>query len=142
MQRELPFDECIAMLEAHRFGRLGVRDADGVYIVPISYALAADVLYAHAPPGHKVQLMRLWPHVAFEIDEIEDTSHWRSVLVRAHVEELTDDASREECRLRLLAAAGGAVSAVTAGHGHRVHLADATLFRLRIQGMTGRAESW
>lgn len=142
MQRDLRYDECLAMLESHRFGRLGVRDADGVYIVPISYALGSDVLFAHAPPGHKLQLMRLWPHVAFEIDEIEDSAHWRTVLVRAHFEELTDDPSREECRLRLLAAAGNNVLAVTAGHGHRVHLADATLFRLRIQSMTGRAEGW
>ncbi len=130
------------MLEAHRFGRLGIRDADGVYIVPISYAFAADALYAHAPPGHKLQLMRLWPHVAFQVDEIDDSAHYRSVLVQAHFEELTDEASRHDARLRLLAAAGGDVAAVTAGHGHRVHLADATVFRLRIQGLSGRAESW
>ncbi|MCZ2108352.1 MAG: pyridoxamine 5'-phosphate oxidase family protein, partial [Dehalococcoidia bacterium] len=96
MQRELGYDECIAMLEAHRFGRLGIRDADGVYIVPISYAFAADALYAHAPPGHKLQLMRLWPHVAFQVDEIDDSAHYRSVLVQAHFEELTDEASRHD----------------------------------------------
>ena len=142
MQRELGYDECLAMLEHHRFGRLGVRDAEGVYIVPISYAFGPGALFGHAPPGHKLQLMRLWPHVALEIDEVEDAAHWRAVLVKARFEEIEGANDRADARLRLLAAAGGNVSAVTAGHGHRVHLADATLFRLRIESVSGRAESW
>ncbi len=142
MPRELDYGECLAVLSEHRFGRLGIRDADGVYIVPISYVLEQDVIYAHAPPGHKLHLLRIWRHVALEVDEVEGESRWRSVLVRAAFEEITSDEEKLSARLRLLRRFQGDVHAVTAGHGHRVALADATLFLLRIQSVSGRAENW
>lgn len=139
--RELGYDECIEILSHHRFGRLAVRDADGVYIVPISYVLEGDALYGHAPPGHKVQLMRLWPHIAIEVDEVQDVGHWRSVLVRGRFEEIFDEEQKTAARMRLLKAAGGELTAVTAGHGHRVSLAEAVLFRLAVSEVSGRAEN-
>jgi nitroimidazol reductase NimA-like FMN-containing flavoprotein (pyridoxamine 5'-phosphate oxidase superfamily) len=140
MPREFDLGECLEMLERHRFGRLGVRDADGVYLVPIGYAVEAGFLYGHAPPGHKLQLLRMWPHVAFEVDEVEDAAHYRCVLVKGAYEEITDEEEKAAARLRLLRRFGGEVTAVTAGHGHRVHLADATLFRIRIDSLSGRGE--
>lgn len=139
--RELGYDECLEILSHHRFGRVAMRDADGVYIVPISYALEGDALYAHAAPGHKVQLMRRWPHVAIEVDEVQDAAHWRSVLVRGRFEELFDEEEKTAARMRLLKAFGGDISAVTAGHGHRVSLAEAVLFRVLVSEITGRAEN-
>lgn len=140
MLRELSAAECHEILCRHHFGRLAIRDAEGAYIVPISYAVEGDAIYAHAAPGHKVQLMRLWPHVAFEVDEIEDGAHWRSVLVRGRFEELHGDEPRQHARLLLVKAFDGNPMSVTAGHGHRTHLADAVLFRIRMGEVTGRAE--
>ena len=140
--RDLTESECLDLLGRHRYGRLGVRDADGVVIVPLSYALEGDTLVAHAGPGHKVQLMRLWPHIALEVDEIRDTAHWRSVLVKGRYTELLDEEQRTAARLALLRAFEGSVSSVTAGHGHHVSLADAIMFRIKIESITGRAESY
>jgi nitroimidazol reductase NimA-like FMN-containing flavoprotein (pyridoxamine 5'-phosphate oxidase superfamily) len=117
-----------------------MRDAEGAYVVPISYACSAGAIYAHAAPGRKVALMRRWPHVAFQVDEVEDGAHWRSVLVRGRFEELHDTGDQERARLILLRAFEGNPVSVTAGHGHRVHLADAVLFCIRVEEITGRAE--
>ncbi len=139
--RDLTTAECMELLGRHTFGRLGVRDAEGVIIIPLSYALEVDALIGHAVPGHKLHSMRLWPHVAFEVDEVRDRAHWRSVLVRGRFKELTQEADRTAARLALLRAFEGSASSITAPHGHSVHLADAIMFRICIDSITGRAES-
>ncbi len=140
MRRELTRSECEEILLRHRFGRLGVRDAEGVYIVPLSFAYEDGALFAHAPFGRKISLMRRWPHVAFQVDEVDDAAHWRSVLVQGRCEELREDGEQAHARLLLVRAFDGNPMSVTAGHGHRTHLADAILFRIRVEEMSGRAE--
>ncbi|MCK9519692.1 MAG: pyridoxamine 5'-phosphate oxidase family protein [Dehalococcoidia bacterium] len=140
--RELSVGECDVLLRRHRVGRVGIRNAEGVYVVPISFAYAHGHIYAHAAPGRKLALMRRWPHVAFQIDELESLSQWRSVLVQGKFEEITDEAEKQEARLILVAAFGGSLMQLTAGHGHRVSLADAILFRIRPEEITGRAQGY
>jgi uncharacterized protein len=137
--RELSPAEMTDLWRRHRFARLGVRDAEGVAVIPISYAMDGDTIVGHSPAGHKLQLMRLWPHVGLEIDEIEDEAHWQTVLVRGRFHELTDPIAQQAARLALLKAFDGNPAAVTAGHGHRTTLADAVVFRVSIESMTGRA---
>lgn len=142
MLRELTRAECDAVLERHRVGRIGIRDAEGVYLVPLGYTFDGDYVYGHAASGRKISLMRRWPHVAFQVDEVEEESRWRSVMVRGRFEELTDEDDQARARLRLVRAFDGNPVLATAGHGHRVHLADAILFRIRVEEITGRAEGF
>lgn len=138
--RELSVGECQEILRRHRIGRLAMRDVEGAYIVPISYAFQGGEIHAHAAPGQKIRLMRLWPHVAFQVDEVEDAAHWRSVLVRGRYEEVESEEEKQLSRLLLLRAFEGNPMSVTAGHGHRTSLADAVLFRVTGNEITGRAE--
>ncbi len=140
--RQLSLEECQALLERHRVGRLAVREAEGVYLVPISYAFVHGAVYAHAPPGRKVTLMRRWPHVAFQVDEIDSLTQWRSVLVKGKFEEIVDDDEKEAARLVLIAAFGGNLALLTAGQGRRVALSDAILFRIQPEEITGRAQGF
>ena len=140
MIRDLSPAEITTLLKAHRFGRLGVRDVEGVVIVPISYVLDGETVVCHSPAGHKLHLLRLWPHVGLEVDEIEDESHWMSVLVKGRFHELTDAEGQQTARLILLKAFDLDPRAVTAGHGHRTTLADAVVFRIGIESLTGRAQ--
>jgi nitroimidazol reductase NimA-like FMN-containing flavoprotein (pyridoxamine 5'-phosphate oxidase superfamily) len=139
--RELTLGESLEVLSRNRYGHLGVRDAEGVTVVPIGHALSGDRLVAHAMPGHKVQCMRRWPHVALLVDEVRDPAHWRSVLVRGRFKEIGEPERREYDRLTLVRAFGGSASAVTTAHGHSVTLADAVIFEIVIDSLTGRAES-
>lgn len=140
MLRELTREECEAILGRAHLGRIAVRDADGAYIVPMSFVYSGGAIHAHTSPGRKLQLFRRWPHVAFQVDEVEDLSHWRSVLVRGHFREELDPPEQEHTRLLLVRAFAGNPVAVTAPHGHRTTLADAVVFRIEAESISGRAE--
>lgn len=118
-----------------------MRDAEGAYLVPIGYAYGDGAIYGHTAPGKKVRLMRRWPHVTLQVDEIRNLATWRSVLIRGTWEELADEEDKRRARMLLLKAFGGELFAVTAGHGHRTTLADAILFRIRIDEVTGKAQN-
>lgn len=139
--REMDLAECERFLRARRIGRVAMRDAEGAYLVPISYAFADGCIYGHAAPGRKIALMRRWPHVAFQVDDVRNPATWRSVLIRGKWEELTHEDDRFRARALLLKAFDGSAMSVTAGHGHRTTLADAILFRIRIESISGRAEN-
>jgi len=141
MLRELDQQECEAILLRNSVGRIGIRDAEGVYVVPLSYALRQGCIYAHCAPGHKLALIHLWPHVGFEVDEIQSPEEWQSVLARGRCEELRDEDEKFHARAFLLGAFDGELTKVTSGHGHRTTLADATLLRIRLDELTGRANN-
>ncbi|WP_143306440.1 pyridoxamine 5'-phosphate oxidase family protein [Chitinophaga vietnamensis] len=75
-------------------GRLGCTDGEKVYIVPVSYAFNDTYLVAHSREGMKIDIMRKHPHICFQIDEIDDLSNWRSVILWGDYEEVTDPKER------------------------------------------------
>ena len=137
--RELTFPQCETILRRGSLGHLAMRDAGGAYIVPLLYVFADGCLYGHAAPGRKLTLMRRSGHVAFSVEEIEDLARWRSVLVRGKFEELHEDEDRARARMLLVRSFGGNMAMITAGHGNRTTLADAVLFRIVPEEITGRA---
>ncbi|HEX6029810.1 MAG TPA: pyridoxamine 5'-phosphate oxidase family protein [Tepidiformaceae bacterium] len=139
--REISLAECETLLRQKRIGRLATRDAEGTYIVPVSFAYADGCIYGHVAPGRKLALMRRWPHVSFQVDDITSLVHWRSVIVRGKWHELTDEHDKFRARMLILKAFGGDPWMATAGHGHRTTLADAILYRIEIEEITGRAQN-
>jgi hypothetical protein len=140
MLRELSAAECEGLLHRNRVCRIAIRDGEESYLVPISYAFADGALYGHCPPGHKLTLLRQSPRVALLVDEIRNLSIWKSVMVRGEWEELTTRQGRYRARMLLLAAFEGSLWGVAAGHGHRTTLTGSTLFRIRADEITGRAQ--
>ena len=138
--REMPLSECEEMLLASRVGRIGVRSEAGVYIVPVAFAFAEGAIFGHSAPGKKMALLRLWPHVGFQVDEVRGVTDWRSVLVQGKWHELTEEAGKGHARAVLLRAFDGNLWWATAGHGHRTSLADAMLYRIDIEEISGRAQ--
>ena len=61
-------------------GRIGCRDGDSVYVVPISFVYDDGCAYGHSAEGRKLTLMRARPEVCFEVDDIRGLSDWRSVV--------------------------------------------------------------
>jgi nitroimidazol reductase NimA-like FMN-containing flavoprotein (pyridoxamine 5'-phosphate oxidase superfamily) len=104
---ELTDREMDGLLQRHRFGRLAFTIEGELFIVPINYAYDGSRVYGHASVGTKVAGMRQNPHVAFEIDEIDDPAHWRSVLLQGRYIELHERAEKEATFQRILAQAGG-----------------------------------
>jgi nitroimidazol reductase NimA-like FMN-containing flavoprotein (pyridoxamine 5'-phosphate oxidase superfamily) len=79
----LGIDECIALLRANCFGRVGMGLADDPVILPVFYAMVEGEVVFRTDPGTKLIAAVLETRVAFEIDDRADG--W-SVLVigRAH----------------------------------------------------------
>ena len=141
MLRELRKDRCEELLRRNRVCRIAIRDGDGTYIVPFSYAFADGYVYGHAPPGYKVDLLRKWPRVAILVDEIRNLSVWKSVMVRGEWEELTGRQEQDRARALLLGVFEGELWGVGAGHGHKAPLAESILFRIRAEEITGRSQN-
>lgn len=129
MEAELHPDEIEAVLHRHHVGRLACLVDGRPYVVPITYAYADGVVYAHTMPGRKLAAMRADPRVAFEVDERWGDLTWRSVVAEGTFEELTDEVERREA-LRHLAGTFPDVSRASGG---------GALFRLRLTGKTGRS---
>lgn len=72
-------------------GRIGCRDGDRIYIVPVSYAYNEKYIVAHSAEGLKIKMMRKNPDVCFEVDEIQDMANWKSVIWFGRYEEIQDE---------------------------------------------------
>ncbi len=87
--------ECLSILTRTRLGRLACAHENQPYIVPIYFAYEQPYLYAFTTPGQKVEWMRYNPLVCLEVDEVEDSEHWTSVVIFGRYEELPGYACME-----------------------------------------------
>ena len=95
--RELDQRDINAVLARNLVGRLAwLRDGD-IDVLPIRYAYANGSIFGRTGSGGK--LLKMDPEgtrVAFEVDEVQSTQRWRSVLVHGTFLLATPDAGREE----------------------------------------------
>ena len=96
---ELATAECHDLLGRHHFGRLGFMDQVGVMpmIIPVNYLFHGDRVVFRTDPGSKLTAALHEAPVAFEVDGIDEQQQtgW-SVVVRGHVEAVTDAAERAQ----------------------------------------------
>jgi uncharacterized protein len=81
--REIPRDECEALLAAQRTGRVVWNPPDGPQVLPVTYGVyARDIVFRTSPHGVLAQLDKP-TIVAFEIDDLDQAHRagW-SVVVR------------------------------------------------------------
>lgn len=78
-------DQCVELLRAHSFGRVGVTIGDEPVILPVFYALVDGEVVFRTDPGTKLIAAVLETRVAFEVDDA--ASGW-SVLVVGHAHEM------------------------------------------------------
>ena len=56
---------------------------------------SGNCLYAFSTIGQKIEWMRENPKVCLEVEEIDDQSHWTTVLVIGRYEEIHQEPERE-----------------------------------------------
>jgi nitroimidazol reductase NimA-like FMN-containing flavoprotein (pyridoxamine 5'-phosphate oxidase superfamily) len=147
MYGELKEHEMDELLARHRYGRLAFSLDGQLYVLPINYGYAAGVLYGHASEGSqlygldtegtKVRGMRRNPIVAFEVDEIEDAAHWRSVLLHGRFVELHDREEQRDAFRRIIEQAGGGERSEVSWALDLDHL---VMFKIEVSQRTGRFE--
>ena len=88
---KLSNDQIANVLYRQTIGRIACYDEGRLYIVPISYAFEPGYIYGHSMEGLKIKMMRNNPRVCFQVDEIENMTSWRSVIIWGEYQELEQD---------------------------------------------------
>jgi nitroimidazol reductase NimA-like FMN-containing flavoprotein (pyridoxamine 5'-phosphate oxidase superfamily) len=148
MVGRLDDDQIDAILNHELVGRLACHARGRTYIVPIAFAFADGAIVAHSADGLKLQMMRENPEVCFEVDQIKDLSHWRSVVLWGYFEELRGteaDRARAAIATKLLPYGSGEATQTAKTLTHQYRAAEGALasvaFRLRITERSGRYEA-
>jgi nitroimidazol reductase NimA-like FMN-containing flavoprotein (pyridoxamine 5'-phosphate oxidase superfamily) len=147
MLSELTPSEINEVLDNNYIGRIGCRDGDKIYIVPVNYLFEYGRVLCHSYDGQKVAMMRKYPDVCFEVEQIHSFNHWKTVVGWGTFEELTDASDIAEAKLQLtdamLAQKASLTSSAPAGEvQHHPDSSSATMvyYRIRFNELSGRAE--
>ncbi len=81
--------EMHALLQRESFGHLGCARGRRPYVVPMHYAYDGKELYFFTTQGMKTQFIDTNPQVCLQVEEITDSTHWRSVMVVGKAEQIT-----------------------------------------------------
>jgi len=81
--------EMHALLERESFGHLGCALDDRPYVVPMHYAYDGNELFFFTTQGMKTRYIHANPQVCLQVEEISDSTNWRSVMVVGQATELT-----------------------------------------------------
>jgi len=82
--------EMHALLQRESFGHLGCARDGRPYVVPMHYAYDGKELYFFTTEGMKTKFIEANPKVCLQVEEITDSTHWRSVMVIGQAELLTN----------------------------------------------------
>ena len=130
----------IKLLERNRFAHLACHVKDDIFLVPISYVFADGYIYSHSKPGHKVEMMRKNPKVCFQVEEVQDFFHWKSVVAWGDFEELKGDAATTAMRLLLHKFYENEKRRSELEIDFAAQLESAIIYRIKINKSTGRFE--
>jgi nitroimidazol reductase NimA-like FMN-containing flavoprotein (pyridoxamine 5'-phosphate oxidase superfamily) len=81
--------EMHALLQRESFGHLGCARGGRPYVVPMHYAYDGKELFFFTTQGMKTQFIEANPQVCLQVEEVTDSTHWRSVMVIGKAVELT-----------------------------------------------------
>jgi nitroimidazol reductase NimA-like FMN-containing flavoprotein (pyridoxamine 5'-phosphate oxidase superfamily) len=87
---DLTTKECIALLGNNYIGRIAYILKGNPEIVPITYYFDPEnnSIISYSSIGGKIEAMRKNNSVSFQVDEISNVVHWKSVLIHGEYEEL------------------------------------------------------
>ena len=94
-------NEIELILKDSMIGRIGCRDGDEIYIVPVTFIYVNDAAICHSFEGKKLTMMRKNPTVCFEVEQIADFRNWKCIIAKGRFEELNDTADIDMARQQL-----------------------------------------
>lgn len=129
--RHLDADGIEALLASSIVGRIACNaPGERPYLVPLAYVYDGDSVYAVSGPGRKIDLMRADGRVSFEVDRVDRSDTWQSVVAEGEFEEVSDP-DEIQMAIGLLEGATG-VPVIMGDH--------SIVFRLRLTAKSGRYE--
>ena len=79
-----------ALLQRENFGHLGLARDSRPYVVPMHYAYDGKELFFFTTMGMKTRFIQANPMVCLQVEEITDSTHWRSAMVIGRATEITE----------------------------------------------------
>ena len=131
--------EMHALLQRESYGHLGCSRDGRPYVVPMQYAYDGKELYFFTTEGMKTQFIEANPKVCLQVEEITDSTHWRSVMVIGQAEQLTNPEETQRAMKLITERNPSLTPAISATQldtwGRAV---DLTLYRIRPDLIDGR----
>ena len=87
--------EMHALLQRQSFGHLGCARDGRPYVLPMNYVYDGKELYFFTTEGMKTQFIAANPKVCLQVEEVADSTHWRSVMVVGEAERLAHSEEME-----------------------------------------------
>src|SRR5947208_7249542 len=81
--------EMHALLQRESFGHLGCSRDTRPYVLPMNYAYDGKELFFFTTERMKTQFIDANPKVCLQVEEVTDSSHWRSIMVLGDARKLT-----------------------------------------------------
>jgi nitroimidazol reductase NimA-like FMN-containing flavoprotein (pyridoxamine 5'-phosphate oxidase superfamily) len=91
-------DECMLLLKSRTVGRVGLKRADDIAVLPVFYAVVGDGIVFRTAPGSKLDAAVMKSRVAFEVDN--GSPPW-SVLLHGYASEIHARSPAAEARAQL-----------------------------------------
>jgi hypothetical protein len=137
--RKLENTDTLAILREGTLGRLGCIASGWPYVVPVNYYFDGQDIYIHTLPGKKIDALRATPRACLQVDEIEDSYNWRSVIAYGTFEEISNEETRENILTRLYSQ----LPHMTPVESRLVEGMKGTIvFRIKVEEASGLAEEW
>jgi uncharacterized protein len=139
--RELSRDECIAMLDKERYGRLGLSHSEGPYVIPMSYVFSNGKIYLHSRgKGKKDEIVGKNPRVCFQIDSL-DKNRWSSVVAYGNAR-VSSDIEAKQKMFDAFTQKGLGGHAGKKFNREELERMEMTIWEIIIDEMTGREGVW
>jgi nitroimidazol reductase NimA-like FMN-containing flavoprotein (pyridoxamine 5'-phosphate oxidase superfamily) len=90
------------LLTKQVIGRIGCHDKGITYIVPINYVYKENCIYGHSAEGKKIEMLRNNSQVCFQVDDIENITNWKSVIVWGEYRQITDRKEMQQAMQQII----------------------------------------
>lgn len=87
--KEMARGEMLALLLRVGYGHLGCARDGHPYVVPMHYGFDSQDLYFFTTEGTKTEFIAANHEVCFQVEEVTDQLHWRSVMLTGRAVRLT-----------------------------------------------------
>ena len=137
--REMSAEESEALLRRAPYGHLACARDGHPYVVPMSYAYDRGDIYFFTTEGTKTEFIAANREVCFQVEEVEDSLRWRSVMLTGRAGRLTAPAETERA-MRLVSERNPTLSPAISRTkiGPWTRLSHVAIYRVRAEAVYGR----
>ncbi len=141
MIKELDDKKARKLLKEQKFGHLGcVLESGEPCVVPVNYLYQDETIYIHSLPGQKLDALRANRKICLQVEKIEDTLKWQSVIVFGEFQEVKKTNEIIEV-MREFSRKFERLTPVEAMIEEEWNLGGTVVFRINIKRITGMAEN-